>query len=303
MNIVTRRAPFIAALGIAFLSTSAASLAQPSGGLVVQVTRGGAPVANATVCVGVSGDLNQHFQGQTGTDGRVRFNAVPRGAFVVTAHSGTRGAQQSFSLATPGTIPMLNVAVTLPAAGGPTCPTTPAGPSRLIPRVDRSQVPEFEPITWPGIVLLRRADFCFGALGMNCGEPQGNMPAPALCSGGRCFVNGGSWDHDECCVANPQGMACRRGPLDSLTGHDGNCVTSWNKAVRLVSRGLFWERQVDFSRQNRTGQVEFALYCAPANALLPPEDAAKCCSRRTRALTLTENAAARAAGETLQACQ
>jgi hypothetical protein len=298
-----KQAPFMAALWIAFVATSAAFLEQPTGGLVVRVTRNGAPVANARVCVGVAGDLNQHFQGQTGGDGRVRFNAVPQGAFVVTAHAGTRGAQQSFSPATPGTIPVMNVAVTLPATGGPSCPTTPAGPSRpLVSGVDRSRVPQFEPITRPGIDL-RRAHVCFGALGMECGEPQGNMPSVALCSGGRCFINGGSWDHDECCVANPQGMACRLGPVDSLTGHDGNCVTAWNKAVRLASRGLFWERQVDFSRQNRTGQVEFALYCAPANALLPPEDAAKCCSGVTRALTVTENAAAQAAGETLRACQ
>jgi len=290
------------AFGIAFVTTSAASL-QPLGGLIVQVTRNGAPVANATVCVGVSMDLNQHFQGQTGSDGRVRFSAVPQGAFVVTAHSGTRGAQQSVSLATPGTIPVMNVAVSLPAAGGPACPTTPAGPSRpLVPKIDRSQVPRADPITWP-VIDLRPANVCFGAIGMGCGEPQGNMPAAALCSGGRCFVNGGSWEHDECCAANPLGMACRRGPVDSLTGHDGSCVTSWNKAVRLTSRGLFWGRQVDFSRQNRTGQVEFALYCAPANALLPPEDAAKCCSGRTRALTFTENAAAQAAGESLLACQ
>ena len=303
MNVM-RQAVAIAALVTAAAPVPLASREQPGGGLLVQVTRDGAPVANARVCVGVSGDLNQHFQGQTGPDGRVRFDGVPQGPFLVTAHSDSRGAQQSFSPATPGTIPAMNVAVALPAAGGPSCPSTPAGPNRpLVSGVDRSQVPVFQPLPRPGATLdVRQPHVCFGALGMECGQPQGLIPAVALCRGGRCFINGGSWDHDQCCVANPQGMACRAGPFDAVS-NDGNCRTSWDKAVRLALRGLFWERQVDFSRQNRTGQVEFALYCAPANALVPPEDGPKCCSGQTRALNATENLAARAAGETLRACQ
>jgi hypothetical protein len=138
---------------------------------------------------------------------------------------------------------------------------------------------------------------------MRCGEPQGGLPPSALCASGVCFVNPGSWQHDECCFRNPRGMACRAGPLDAVTGNDGNCVVSWNKALRLTMKGLNWSRRVDFSRTNSTGTVEFARYCAPANALLPPGDAAMCCTRQTRALNLTEGAAALAAGEQLAACR
>ena len=98
-------------------------------------------------------------------------------------------------------------------------------------------------------------------------------------------------------------MACRLGPLDAITGHDGNCVNAWNKAVRLAGKGLFWTRTVDFFRGNTSGTVEFSLYCAPGNSLVPPEDADKCCSRQTRALNSVEADVAAAAGETLMACR
>lgn len=42
---------------------------------------------------------------------------------------------------------------------------------------------------------------CFGALGMECG-PQSNLLPTALCALGQCKINGGSWEHDECCWAN-----------------------------------------------------------------------------------------------------
>jgi hypothetical protein len=155
----------------------------------------------------------------------------------------------------------------------------------------------------PTPIQLLNSQHCFGALGNQCGQPPISIPLTALCANGACFVNGGSWDHDECCFRNPQGMACRKGPLDALTGHDGNCVTSWNKAVRLAQKGLNWQRSVDFNRVNSTGTVEFNLYCAPRNALVPPADAPKCCSRLTRALNVTETVAATAAGETLVACR
>ena len=155
----------------------------------------------------------------------------------------------------------------------------------------------------PTPIILTNTQFCFGALGAQCGQPQGLLPQTALCANGACFINGGSWDHDECCFRNPRGMACQRGPLDAVTGHDGHCVAAWDRALRLVSKGLSWGRNVDFSRGNTTGTVEFNLYCAPANTLLPPGDAAKCCSRQTRGLTISEAAAALAASETLVACR
>jgi len=80
-------------------------------------------------------------------------------------------------------------------------------------------------------------------------------------------------------------------------------VRAWNKAVRLTGKGLFWRRPVDFARSNRTGTVEFALYCTPTNMLVPPENAAKCCTGQTRRLNAAETVTALAAGETLRACQ
>lgn len=269
-------------------------------GLVVSVTRNGQPVANATVCVGTSLDRNLFFQGTTDSRGRVRAGNVPGEAFVVTARAGEGGAQRSFNApATPLAIPIMAASIAVPASGGPSCPTAPAGPQRrLVP--PNLQLPPAVP---PPPSLQIAGERCFGALGIRCGQPQGVIPVTALCADGHCFINPGSWDHDECCVANPQGMACRAGPIDALTGHDGNCVTSWNKAVRLVSKGIMWKRAVDFSRVNNSGTVEFTLYCAPSNTLLPPGDMAKCCSGQSRSLTLAEGAAAFAANETLVACR
>ena len=293
----------IGALLIAVLIPSLAD-AQPAplqGGVIVRVTRSGQPVANATVCAGVSNDLNQLFQGATDAQGRAQFAKVPQGPFVVTANSGGRGAQQSFNFATPGRVPVFSVEIALPAAGGPSCPTTAAGPSRRVGQGFKDfvvpTVPAFKSIE------LKNTQFCFGALGNQCGQPQGIIPPSALCTNGSCLINGGSWDHDECCFRNRQGMACQIGPVDAVTGHNGQCVAAWDKALRLVSKGLSWRRNVDFSRGNSTGTVEFNLYCAPANSLLPPADAAKCCSRLTRALNDAEAVAAEAVGETLAACR
>jgi hypothetical protein len=270
-------------------------------GLNVTVTRAGQPVANAVVCVGVSNDLNQFFQGSTDAQGRVNAGAVPTVAYVVTARAGDGGAQQSFAApASPAGIPLLSITVPVPATGGPSCPTTPAGPQRTLISPNITLPP---PTTLPTPIRLLNNQRCFGALGNQCGQGPAGIPLTALCANGRCFVNPGSWDHDECCFRNPNGMACNKGPLDALTGHDGNCVTSWNKALRLVGKGLNWPRNVDFTRNNSTGTVEFNLYCAPANALLPPGDAAKCCSGLTRALNISEAAAALAVNETLAACR
>jgi hypothetical protein len=291
----------VLALSIAVPAAIASQLAQR---FQINVTSGGAPLANATVCVGVPGDLNQYFQGRTDAQGRIAFDSIPEAPFVVTAHVGTRGVQQTIASARPGGLPLAIVNLTVPAAGGPVCPTTAAGSARLIGTRLR-EIPPPQPVERPSsIVLNLNTQFCFGALGMQCGQPQANLPVSiALCASGRCQINGGSWEHDECCAAHPQGMACQKGPLDALTGHSGHCVAAWDKAVRLFTKGLMWSREVDFNRPNRTGIVEFNLYCAPKGALVPPGDANKCCSRRTRALTPTEAAASAASGETLLACQ
>ena len=272
-----------------------------TGGLTVTVTRGGQPVASATVCVGVTIDLNQFFQGVTDAQGRVNAGAVPSVAYVVTARAGDGGAQQSFAApASPTGLPFLTVTVPVPASGGPSCPTTPAGPQRTA--ISPINV-VINPTTLPTPIQLSNNQKCFGALGAQCGQGPAGIPLTALCSNGACFVNPGSWAHDECCFRNPNGMACNKGPLDALTGHDGRCVAEWDKTLRLLQKGLNWKRTVDFNRMNGTGTVEFNLYCAPRNTLLPPIDGQKCCARATRALNLTEAALAALKAETLVACQ
>jgi hypothetical protein len=275
------------------------------GPLMVHVTSAGAPVPNATVCIGAANDLNLFHQGTTDPQGSVRFGSVPQEPFVATASLSGRGSQRSFSLASPN-VPLLRIDLALPKSGGPFCPSTPPGPSRTLGQRIREQAPPVTPVERPTFTLIRpdlRTEFCFGALGAQCGLPPAGLPATALCAFGFCYINGGSWEHDECCIDHPHGMACQLGPLDAITGHDGNCVNAWNKAVRLAGKGLFWKRTVDFSRGNTSGTVEFPLYCAPGDYLVPPEDADKCCSRQTRALNAVEAVAAAAAGETLRACR
>lgn len=270
-------------------------------------TADGAPAAGAVVCVGTAQDLVQYGRAMTDAQGRATIATNAPLPHVYTASLDGRGTQQRRSElpAVGGPASSFSVvSLTLPSArGGPACPTGPAGPER--PLVSSGALATFTPPVRPaaGFVELRKTEFCFGALGMQCGQPQPPMPLTALCAGGSCFINGGSWDHDECCWANPRGMACRSGPLDAVTGHDGHCVAAWDKALRLVRKGLNWKRDVDFSRGNATGSVEFAIYCAPANTLVPPEDGRRCCSRRTRALRPAEAVAAAAAGETLVACE
>lgn len=267
----------------------------------------GSPAAGAVVCLGTAQDLNQFDQKTADATGRVGFGTVPPTPFRVTASLDGRGRQEERSgpPALGGAPPSFGLAtLTLPAAaGGPSCPSTPSGANR--PIVNRTAIASFTPAPFPtpGFVRLEKTEFCFGALGNQCGQPQGLMPPTALCSAGRCFVNGGSWDHDECCFANPRGMACQRGPLDAVTGHDGHCVAAWDKALRLVRKGLMWQRDIDFSQGNATGRVNFALYCAPANTLLNPADANRCCAGSARALTPAEAAASVATGESLVACR
>jgi hypothetical protein len=121
---------------------------------------------------------------------------------------------------------------------------------------------------------------CFGALGMDCGAPvEGLKVKVALCGPGGCLINGGSWEHDECCAEHPAGMACRRGPFDAALGHDGNCVREWDKAVTLAALGLNWFRRLDTNKCNASGRVVFSEYCALKGSLVHKDDVQYCCSR------------------------
>ncbi|MBE7418840.1 MAG: carboxypeptidase regulatory-like domain-containing protein [Ideonella sp.] len=286
--------------------------ANPSGPLRVRVTNAsnGAAVANATVCIGVASNLNQFHRGSTDPQGNVRFDSVPREPFVATANVSGRGTQRSFAPASPN-LSLLNIELVLPESGGPSCGSTGAGSARSLgpdtANIRRQaaerlrNAPALSRLPEPTNV---RTEHCFGAVGAECGQPQTGLPATAACASGTCLVNGGSWDHDECCFRNRHVAWCELDPARQLeAAKHSTCTAAWNKAVRLTTKGLSWSRAVDFSRGNRTGTVEFALYCAPANTLVPPEDGSKCCSRQTRALNVGERAAALAAGETLLACR
>lgn len=289
---------------VVFVLAPAGAPAQPAPaglGLNVTVTSAGQPASGATVCVGTAADRNQFFQGVTDAGGRVTFPSVPTEAFVLTARLGTRGAAGSFSIARPGGVPFFSAAISLPqAAGGPSCPTTPAGPERRIGSGIAAAVARITPATIPTSIVLNLGERCFGALGAACGQPQGLIPPTALCSNGTCFINGGSWEHDECCFRNKGGVACN---LPHADDGSGTCGTLFAKAIRLATKGLMWSRRIDFNERNPTGTVNHAEYCAPANALLPPGDGAKCCSRATRSLNAAETAAAAAAHESLVACR
>jgi hypothetical protein len=96
---------------------------------------------------------------------------------------------------------------------------------------------------------------------------------------GSCVINAGSWDHDECCFANPAGVFC--GIEDAFAS--GTCGASWDRAVHRVVHGLNWRRDVNQCRVDDDGIVDFAEYCAPAGTIVASEDRLKCCGRRTRA--------------------
>jgi len=282
------------------------------GPLRVRVTSAGsgAPAANAIVCVGTAGSLAQFHHGQTDSLGSVRFASIPQQPFVVTASLAGRGGQAAFAAVSPN-VPVLDVRLVLPASGGPSCvPATAGGASPIGPATGtiRSEAierlrnaPTLPP---PPTVTQARTEFCFGAVGAQCGQPQTGLPATAACAAGTCFINGGSWEHDECCFRNRHVAWCELDPARMLEA-SGNpvCTAAWNKAVRLTTKGLSWARRVDFARGNRSGTVEFTLYCAPPGTLLPPEDGDKCCSRLTRPLAGAELAVAVAAQEPLRACR
>lgn len=273
------------------------------GGMTVHVMSAGTPASNATVCIGTTNALDLYHRGTTDSQGNVRFATVPRDPFVATANVSGRGTQRSISPASPN-VSLLRIDLVLPATGGPSCPSALQSSTRTLGQQIRSQAPPLTPAGRPPSITIAQTEFCFGAIGAQCGQPQTGLPATAACASGSCFINGGSWEHDECCFRHRHALWCELDPTrQAVAASDTTCVNAWNKAVRLTRKGLFWSRPVDFTRGNRSGTVEFALYCAPANAWVPPEDAAKCCSGQTRALNATEATTALAAGEALRACR
>jgi len=119
---------------------------------------------------------------------------------------------------------------------------------------------------------------CFGAVGNGCG--WGDTGQFAFCTEAQqgrmnCHVNSGSWLHDECCYANPNGQWCG--------GDDSEPDMCSDELARGWDRMLFapytWVRWVDGVTPNRTGRVDRRSYCAPDGQVLPLEDRNYCCSR------------------------
>ncbi|HLF23070.1 MAG TPA: hypothetical protein VI565_04035, partial [Burkholderiales bacterium] len=55
---------------------------------------------------------------------------------------------------------------------------------------------------------------------------------------------------------------------------------SWQKALQRFATGWNWQRSVDFSKRNATGQVVFSEYCATKGARVHKGDVEYCCSKK-----------------------
>lgn len=120
---------------------------------------------------------------------------------------------------------------------------------------------------------------CFGAAGQRCGGLSASglnfstcQPSPNIATNGLCYVSNGSWTHDECCVANPNGVFC--GGNDSSRA----CQVEWDRAVHRLVFDYQWLRFVDYRVFNDTGRVARSLYCARSGARIHRADASRCCS-------------------------
>lgn len=258
---------------------------------VTVLTATGQPANAATVCAGTPQQPTQYGSATANTTGVVILRGVPTGPVQITAHVGQSGqalVHQMGSAAQESVTVRLPVAPTMKTCGAPVGAGLPGNP-----RIETAQPPEptnlqlgnvqrptkkLAPSTLPRIPV--KTEYCFGALGAQCGGAQHNLPMTALCAAGYCQINAGSWEHDECCFANPKGMACQVGPVDYVTGHDGKCVNEWNKALARLGAGLSWTRRIDFNKPNGTGRVEFSAYCAETGARVHQDDIRYCCSRQ-----------------------
>lgn len=147
---------------------------------------------------------------------------------------------------------------------------------------------------------------CLGAIAINCdGVVPNSWPAPQVegvvhagCFAGWCWINAGSWAHDQCCVTTPGGRWCG-GPLSAFIS---GCVASWDRAIHRLQHGLNWSRRVDMCRVDNDGIVNFSEYCAPNGTVLAQGDQNRCCSGLSREYSAATDAAqANAQGVTFDA--
>ncbi|MFQ5328895.1 MAG: hypothetical protein ACE5D4_02775 [Thermodesulfobacteriota bacterium] len=138
---------------------------------------------------------------------------------------------------------------------------------------------------------------CFGAIGNNCGDVEaGELEYGDYCvrhdpitepDRATCFINGGSWEYDECCVAkrvggdapeSEQGSCLPR--IAKLLGQPLVCQAEREKVAVRQLMGLTWVREVDSSVANRDGKVAFEEYCAPSGTIVHWDEVPRyCCSR------------------------
>lgn len=127
-------------------------------------------------------------------------------------------------------------------------------------------------------------DFCFGAVGQQCGGISMAGVQFAACAPllpgtpmAVCAVSAGSMTHDPCCADSPRGKMCGTSPeIASL------CSSEWDRAVHRFVWGYQWNRVVDTSKPNTTGDVVRADYCARPGQGLHRNDTGFCCSREAR---------------------
>ena len=294
--LATTAAMLVAGPGTAYAQTRALQ--------VSVVDPAGTAVANAEICVDGVRSGARLGEGRTDAAGRASVfvgeeEAPPLGGpaitqLRVTASAGPRGAMIQSG-------PIALVTVRLPASGGPRCATgqvaqTPPG---QIP-IDRAAIsarieslPTRQGFESVRISMIRER--CFGAAAMQCGDQPGQagtcIPGIQVCT-----INVGSWKHDECCIANPQGGVCGLNPAapagpGGFSSSSTVCQAEFNMAATRLLTPLSWQRHIDFARVNTTGIVEHAAYCAPPATLMAEGEERYCCTGRVRVLASAERAA------------
>ncbi|NOS35615.1 MAG: hypothetical protein GQ522_03150, partial [Deltaproteobacteria bacterium] len=124
---------------------------------------------------------------------------------------------------------------------------------------------------------------CFGAIGNNCGGVEaGELEYGDYCARhdpisepdlATCFINGGSWEYDECCVANrvggnaPESKQGSCSPvIAKLLDQPLICRSEREKVAERQLMGLTWVREIDPTLKDKVGKVSFEEYCAPSGA-------------------------------------
>ena len=285
-----RRGVMVGALaaGAAVLAMTGITTAQVSRSVAVTVVdANGIPVVNAQVCIGTATDRAALGGARTNAGGTASLTipAATSGTVLITGGTAAAGSQ----ITMPAVLALATLR--LPASGGPACPSTtrPAAiPGQIaIPQgaIDQALAANAAraPIARVGTINLGKG--CFGAAGQNCGGWTGAGLELSSCNPvtHTCSINAGSWQHDECCIRNPQGAMCD-GKMEELVGSGQVCQAEFEMAVKRLPTPFTWSRSVDFEARNATGIVDHGAYCAPAGTFVNVAAAEQrfCCTRQAR---------------------